>query len=65
MNVNEMRNYISDRYPGIGWKRKVKYMPDNQVIAIYHSILKRDKKIEEIKRLDEVEHQMTIWELFN
>ena len=61
MNINEMRRYVSDSYPGLSWKSKVARMPQNQVIAIYKSLLNREKK-EPVSVKAEEPHQMDIWE---
>ena len=42
MKIATMRNEISKVYPGAVWAKKVKRMPDNQVIAVYHSFLRND-----------------------
>jgi hypothetical protein len=34
-SVDEMRYFVADMYPGPKWKKKVKDMPDGQVMAIY------------------------------
>jgi hypothetical protein len=34
-SVDEMRSFVADMYPGPKWKKKVKDMPDGQVMAIY------------------------------
>lgn len=34
-DIEQKRAYVSDLYPGPGWKKKVREMPDSQVIAIY------------------------------
>lgn len=34
-SIDEKRSYLASLYPGPGWKRKVRYMPDIQVTAIY------------------------------
>ena len=51
MTINDMRAYISSKYPGMKWKYKVSKMPTYQVIAIYRSFKEReiDKKYEEKK----------------
>lgn len=41
MTVEQMRQAISDLYPGWPWKLKVAAMYDDQVIAIYYSCLER------------------------
>ena len=35
MNVETMRSEIAKVYTGNGWKKKVKNMPENQVVAVY------------------------------
>ena len=47
MDIKEMRRYVWKRYPGTNWKEKVLNMHDNQIIAIYHSLIKRKVKKEE------------------
>lgn len=41
MTVAQMRCAIYDIYPGDSWHEKVNNMPDNQVVAVYHSLLAR------------------------
>ena len=66
MQVWQMRNYISDEYPSIGWKDRVQNMPDNQVIAIYHKIINRKAVKTEVSVAPVVKkeeyHQMNIFE---
>lgn len=33
--MDAKRSFVASLYPGAGWKRKVKYMSDIQVTAIY------------------------------
>lgn len=40
-SIEHMRSAISDAYPGEGWKYRCEHMHQNQVIAIYRSLLKR------------------------
>ena len=40
MNVETMRREIAKAYTGDAWKRKVKNMPENQVVAVYHNFQK-------------------------
>ena len=40
-SVEHMRSAISDAYPGEGWKFRCEHMHDNQVIAIYRSLMRR------------------------
>lgn len=42
MNIAMMRSEIIKAYPGESWKKKVKNMPENQVVAIYNSFKKAD-----------------------
>lgn len=41
MQVNEMRAAIMSVYSSPGWAAKVRAMPDNRVIAVYHDFLRR------------------------
>lgn len=43
MSVEEMRVAIAKVYSGEAWKRKVRNMPDYQVMAIYFSFLETGK----------------------
>lgn len=40
-SIEHMRSAISDAYPSEGWKYRCEHMHQNQVIAIYRSLLKR------------------------
>ena len=40
-SIEHMRTAISDAYPGDGWKYRCEHMHENQVIAIYRSLMKR------------------------
>lgn len=65
MDVNTMREYISNAYPGRSWKARCNIMPPQQVIAIYHSLVSRDKKPERPKlQRSNDNYQMTIFDLF-
>lgn len=44
MTMNEMRNYISNRYDNMKWKNKVLRMPTRQVVAIYRRFQELDAK---------------------
>lgn len=48
MNLHEMRDFISKAYPGQAWKNRVKKMGENQIIAIYYSMMNREKTQREI-----------------
>ena len=43
MNINVMRSEVESTYTGSEWRRRVRKMKDNQVIAIYHNLLKSGK----------------------
>lgn len=65
MDVNAMREYISNAYPGRSWKARCNIMSPQQVIAIYHSLVSRDKKPERPKlQRSNNNYQMTIFDLF-
>jgi hypothetical protein len=40
-NIGEKRAFVSNRYPSAAWKRRVDHMADDQVVAVYLSILER------------------------
>ena len=44
MNVDLMRAEIAKEYPGDNWEKKVKRMPDKQVLAVYHSFRDKERK---------------------
>lgn len=57
MNIAMMRSEIIKSYPGESWKKKVKNMPENQVIAIYNNLKKTDHLGKpKIKEHDEQPH---------
>lgn len=64
MTVESMRAKISEVYDGDRWHRRVQLMPDNQVIAIYHTMLNRGQFRPKRKRKDgEVRyHQISMFE---
>lgn len=43
MKIESMRSEIGKVYSGAGWAKKVKRMPDAQVLAVYYSFLKNDR----------------------
>lgn len=43
-DIHRKRAFVSDMYPGKGWKRKVKHMSDIQVTAIYLKEQAKPKK---------------------
>ena len=46
MRVNEMREALKSRYSPVIRNQSVDYMPESQVIAIYHSMIeRRDPKV--------------------
>lgn len=66
MTVAEMRAYISDAYPGRSWKARCTVMNSQQVIAIYHSLIEREKakpKNPIRKNSKKVGYQFTIFDL--
>ena len=38
-----MRVWVKSAYSGLNWKTKVDKMPDDQIIALYHSLVKQNK----------------------
>lgn len=62
VTINFMREKVSELYPTPGWKERVmKYMPDRQVIAVYHYALEHDK-FNKREKEEGVYHQMTLAE---
>lgn len=45
MTIEQMRAYILKAYEGDKWKHRVSKMADSQIIAVYYSILNRNKMI--------------------
>lgn len=39
MSLQQMRDFLGKKYPATNWNKK----PDNQVIAIYHRILREGR----------------------
>ena len=39
----DMRDWVKSAYPGPNWKKKVDKMSDDQIIALYYSLVKRGK----------------------
>ena len=50
MTVDNMRDAISSVYRTSSWRKKVDYMYDDQVIAIYYKFLKEGKLNKVLKR---------------
>lgn len=44
MDINNMREFVANAYPGRSWHARVNIMSNSQVIAIYHSLHVRDKR---------------------
>jgi len=45
MTVVQMRERVKAAYPGPSWKAKVHKMKDDQIIALYHSLIRLGKII--------------------
>lgn len=43
MTTANMRDWVKSAYPTPNWKSKTDKMPDNQIIALYHSLVKQGK----------------------
>lgn len=62
VTINFMREKVSELYPRQGWKDRVmNYMPDRQVIAIYHRAIEQNMFNRKEKE-DGVYHQITLAE---
>ena len=44
LSINDMREVVESAYASSSWVRKVRDMPDVQVIAIYRKIIERVQK---------------------
>lgn len=64
MNIEQMREYISQAYPGRNWKARCSMMSDGQVVAIYRSISERKaKQVKKVvKRKTKPGYQFTIFD---
>lgn len=65
MTLQQMRNFISEAYPGQGWRVKVACMQTNQVIAVYKSLMERGYNKDATKTVLETDtsnHQIDIFE---
>lgn len=66
MDVRQMRDYISNAYPGDKWKARCRVMRPGQVMAIYYSMMEgkeREAKARQVKP-DKAGIQLTIFDLF-
>jgi hypothetical protein len=43
MDAYQMRDWVKSAYPGPNWKTKVDKMSDEQIIALYFSLVKQGK----------------------
>ena len=43
MEAYQMRDWVKSAYPGAGWKAKVDKMTDEQIVAVYYSLVKQGK----------------------
>lgn len=44
MSIQRIRDFVAASYNGDKWRDKVEQMPDNQVIAIYYSLQRREER---------------------
>jgi hypothetical protein len=70
MTINDMRDALKHRYGNMIHNRHVDYMPDNQIMAIYNSVLERKdlnrntKPVAKTKRLhDPVKYEQMRMEI--
>ena len=62
ISMHQMRDYVFNAYAGKKWHERVLKMPNNQIVAIYKSLIKREALPEVPKPKEELFHQMDIWE---
>ena len=43
MSVDEMREKVAYAYGGDNWKKRVRFMPDDQIIALYYKFKKNGR----------------------
>ena len=43
MNISQMRAWVLSAYPNKNWVNKVNKMPDDQIISLYYSLIKRGR----------------------
>lgn len=53
LSINDMREVVESAYTNSSWARKVRDMPDVQVIAIYHRLVEKARK-QGLKEVSEV-----------
>lgn len=44
MSIEDMREVVESAYVSSNWVRKVRRMPDEQVVAIYYAMLEKARK---------------------
>ena len=66
MTISGMREHISKVYNTDTWHKKVRDMPDGQVIAIYHTMVERGQlPIKKTKKKDIPEcEQLNMFDMF-
>ena len=70
MQIETMRREISNVYSGKKWKKRVKQMPENQVLAVYNTFVRTDrfkkqKEKEKEKKKEPEYKQLTFEDIFN
>lgn len=53
-DIEMKRAFVEDLYPGPSWRRRVKNMPDGQIVAIY---IREQEKKGEPKKHDHGHHE--------
>lgn len=62
MDINIVKEYVKTAYGhNENWCKRVDNMPNNQILAIYYSLLNRTKNSSKSKKLEE-NHQITLEE---
>jgi len=71
VNIDQMRLYVMQAYPGPKWAQRVSKMANNQIVAVYNNILAREAEKSAKEKLrqesdDRYQYrQMTLWEVFD
>lgn len=62
--IDNMRKDLAKAYPGKQWRYEVLYfMPDKQVIAIWHNLQKTGKLDRQKTKMIDNSYQISMWDL--
>jgi len=71
-DIDQKRYYVATAYNSVKWQNRVYAMPENQVVAIYYNLKKKEAERKEKKKKQkeqkesrpstDIFHQVTLWE---